>query len=74
MTRCATIAELVAGLLSTGMPASSATAAFSAKPQAGKLNALMCTATPWRGTADVLAVEARRAAELDAFAVGEEPR
>jgi hypothetical protein len=51
MIRCATIAELVAGLLSTGMPASSATAAFSAKPQAGKLNALMCTATPWRGTA-----------------------
>ena len=26
------------------------TAAFSARPQAGKLNALMWTATPWRGT------------------------
>ena len=42
-------AELVAGLLTTGTPASSATAAFSAKPQAGKLNALMWTATPRRG-------------------------
>ncbi len=48
--RCATIAELVAGLESTGIPARSAEAAFSASPQAGKLNALMCTATPWRGT------------------------
>ena len=28
----------------------SATAAFSAMPQAGKLKALTCTATPWRGT------------------------
>ena len=46
----ADIRELVAGLLSTGIPASSATAAFSANPQAGKLNALMCTATPRRGT------------------------
>jgi len=51
MMRLATIAELVAGLLSTGMPASSATAAFSANPQAGKLNALIWIATPWRGTA-----------------------
>ena len=50
MMRWATIAELVAGLLSTGIPASSAVAAFSAKPHAGKLNALMCTATPVRGT------------------------
>ena len=38
-------------VLSTGMPASSATAAFSANPQAGKWKALRCTATPWRGTA-----------------------
>jgi len=45
------MAELVAGLLTTGMPARIATAAFSAKPQAGKLKALMCTATPRRGTA-----------------------
>ena len=49
--RYATRAELVAGLLTTGTPARSATAAFSAKPQAGKLKALMCTATPRRGTA-----------------------
>ena len=45
-----TYAELVAGLESTGIPARSAEAAFSARPHAGKLNALMCTATPWRGT------------------------
>ena len=50
MIRWATIAELVAGLLSTGIPARSAVAAFSAKPHAGKLKALMCTATPARGT------------------------
>ena len=54
----------VAGLVTTGMPASSAQAAFSAKPQAGKLKALTCTATPSRGTQDVLAPEARRPAEL----------
>ena len=69
--RCATSADAVAGLLSTGMPASSATAAFSARPQAGKLKALTCTATPVRGTQDVLAVEARVARERDAFAVRE---
>ena len=51
IARCAAIAVAVAGLESTGMPASSAAAAFSASPQAGKLNALMCTATPCRGTA-----------------------
>ncbi len=49
--RWARIAEEVAGLVRTGTPASSATAAFSNRPQAGKLKALMCTATPWRGTA-----------------------
>ncbi len=48
--RCATIAELVAGLLTTGIPASSAAAAFSAIPQAGKLKALMWIATPVRVT------------------------
>ncbi len=48
--RWATSAELVAGFVSTGMPASQATAAFSASPQAGKLKALTCTATPVRGT------------------------
>ena len=50
MIRCARRAELVPGLLSTGTPASSATAAFSANPQAGKLKAFTCTATPRRGT------------------------
>ena len=39
----------VAGLASTGTPDSRATAAFSHRPQAGKLNALICTATPRRG-------------------------
>jgi hypothetical protein len=48
--RCATSEDDVAGLLRTGMPARRATAAFSARPQAGKLNALMWTATPVRGT------------------------
>ena len=38
-----------AGFASIGMPASSAQAAFSQRPQLGKLKALMCTATPWRG-------------------------
>ena len=38
------------GLLMMGIPASSAQAAFSQVPQAGKLKALMCTATPSRGT------------------------
>ena len=70
--RCATSAELVAGLLTTGMPASRATAAFSARPQAGKLKALMCTATPRARDQDVLAVEARAARELDALAVGQD--
>ena len=39
-----------AGLANTGTPASSDTAAFSHSPQLGKLKALMCTATPRRGT------------------------
>ena len=43
-------AELVAGLEITGSPHSQATAAFSHRPQAGKLNALICTATPPRGS------------------------
>jgi hypothetical protein len=38
--RCATIAVLVAGLTTIGMPASSAQAAFSPRPHAGKLKAL----------------------------------
>ena len=48
--RCATSAVLVAGLATTGIPASSAHAAFSPRPHAGKLKALTCTATPSRGT------------------------
>ena len=60
-----TSAVAVAGLVITGMPASSAQAAFSANPQAGKLKALMCTATPWRGDQDVLAVEPLGLGELD---------
>ena len=39
--RAASATVLVAGLLSTGMPASSATASLPTMPQAGKLNALM---------------------------------
>ena len=39
----------VAGFDTTGMPASNAAAAFSASPHAGKLKALMWTATPRRG-------------------------
>jgi hypothetical protein len=37
--RYASSAVLVAGLLTTGIPASNATAAFSIIPQAGKLKA-----------------------------------
>ena len=48
--RAATSAVDVAGLVTTGMPARRATAAFSPKPHAGKLKALTCTATPRRGT------------------------
>ena len=40
----------VAGLPIQGMPARKVGANFSSKPQTGKLNALMCTATPPRGT------------------------
>ena len=47
---CASSAVAEAGLANTGTPASSDTAAFSHRPQLGKLNALMCTATPRRGT------------------------
>jgi len=36
-------------LVITGTPARIATASFSPRPQAGKLNALMWTATPSRG-------------------------
>src|ERR671923_530782 len=39
-----------AGFTSTGTPDRSAGAAFSQNPQAGKLNALMKTATPFVGT------------------------
>ena len=41
---------LVAGLVQVGMPARKEQASFSAKPQAGKLKALMWTATPRSGT------------------------
>ena len=47
---CASRAVEDAGLASTGTPASSDTAAFSHRPQLGKLNALMWMATPRRGT------------------------
>ncbi len=47
--RQATRAVAVAGLVSTGTPARMLTATFSKVPQAGKLKALMCTATPGRG-------------------------
>ena len=48
--RCASIALGVPAFSITGTPASSAHAIFSPMPQAGKLKALMCTATPGRGT------------------------
>ncbi len=50
MQRSVTIAVLVAGLTITGIPASSAAAAFSANPHAGKLKALISTAAPWSGS------------------------
>ena len=40
----------VAGFTMQGMPARKLGANFSSAPQMGKLNALMCTATPRRGT------------------------
>ena len=70
--RWATSAELVAGLVSTGMPASRATAAFSARPQAGKLKAFTWTATPVPRGQDVLADQARGPAELNRLAIDEE--
>ena len=36
----------VAGFTRVGMPARKAGANFSSEPQTGKLNALICTATP----------------------------
>jgi hypothetical protein len=36
----------VAGFTSVGMPARNAGANFSSEPHTGKLNALICTATP----------------------------
>ena len=50
IARKATSAVAVAGLDRTGMPARMLQATFSKVPQAGKLNALMCTATPGRGS------------------------
>ena len=49
--RCVSHAVAVAGLTITGTPESSAGAAFSHKPQDGKLNALMNSATPRVGVA-----------------------
>ena len=43
------MALAVPALVTTGTPASSAQAIFSPMPHAGKLKALMCTATPGRG-------------------------
>ena len=48
--RCVSHAVAVAGLTMTGMPDNRAGAAFSHSPQAGKLKALMNSATPCRGT------------------------
>ena len=67
--RHVTSAVLVAGLATTGMPARRAHAAFSPRPQAGKLKALTCTATPWRGTLTCWPKRRGAAAELDAVAV-----
>jgi len=47
---CASSAVAEAGLAATGTPAKSDTAAFSHRPQLGKLNALMWIAAPRRGT------------------------
>ena len=71
--RCATSA-VGGGRLGrrTGMPASSAHAAFSAMPQAGKLNALTCTATPVPRHQTCWPQKRGRAAELDALAVDED--
>ena len=41
----------LAGLISDGTPARNAGASFSSGPQTGKLNALICTATPCSGVA-----------------------
>ena len=48
--RCVSQAVAVAGLMITGTPDSNAGAAFSHRPQAGKLKALMNRATPRVGT------------------------
>ncbi len=40
----------LAGLIRLGMPARNAGANFSSGPHIGKLNALICTATPGSGT------------------------
>ncbi len=48
--RCVSHAVAVAGLTTTGTPESSAGAAFSHRPQLGKLKALMNSASPRVGT------------------------
>ena len=48
--RCVSQAVAVAGLTITGTPLSSDGAAFSHRPQLGKLKALMNSATPRVGT------------------------
>lgn len=48
--RCVSQAVAVAGFTTTARPDSSAGAAFSHRPQAGKLKALMNSARPGRGT------------------------
>ena len=70
--RCATSAELVAGLLTTGMPASSADRRLLGQAPGGKLKALMWTATPRRGTTMCWPWKRGRAAQRDALAVDEE--
>ena len=48
-TACAKYPLLVAGFIKLGTPASKLAASFSSIPQTGKLNALICTATPCKG-------------------------
>ena len=57
--RCVSQAVAVAGLTITGTPDSSAGAAFSHRPQLGKLNALMKSATPRVGYLHMLRLEQR---------------
>ena len=67
--RCVSQAVAVAGLTITGTPDSSAGAAFSHKPQIGKLKALMNSATPRVGTSTCCDLEQRVLAQARGVAV-----